>query len=194
MVCMRGHVHTTAPYAACYPPPVPAWSLATSAARPHRFTVVELLDGDLVDVSPQGPEHAWAGARVLAAVASAYRGSCQIRSQSPLELGQRSRPEPDVAVVRGGPDAFKHAHPSGRDAVLVVEVAFGSQAIDRDKARLYAEGGAPVHWLLDVEARTLAVHGDPTPQGYRTVATLDERLEVELPIVGTRLRVRDLLP
>jgi Uma2 family endonuclease len=190
---------------------MPAVSRADDVLRRHRFTIadvdrmaevgilepddrVELLDGELVDVSPQGPEHAWAGDGLHELLRAAYGSGFRVRNQRPLELGPSSRPEPDLAVVRGGHDDFKHAHPRGCDTVLVVEVAFSSQAIDREKARVYAAGGVPVYWLLDVAHGALVVHAEPTPAGYGAVVTLDERADVALPLVGVSVRVRNLLP
>jgi Uma2 family endonuclease len=184
---------------------------AHEAAWPrHRFTVeeiermaeagafdegpkVELLDGELVDVSPQGPEHAtlhsWLGDRL----ASAYAERAHVRRQCPVRAGSRSLPEPDVAVIRGNVRDYRARHPEGRDLVLAVEVSVSSQALDRQKARIYAAAGVPVYWLLDVAAKTLTVHDDPSETGYARSSVLSAADEVELPGTAIRWRVGDLL-
>lgn len=177
--------------------------------RRHRFSVadvdrmteagvfgaddrIELLHGTVVDVGQQGPEHAWTGDELHAVLARTYGDDYWIRDQRPLTLGPYSRPEPDLAIVRAGD--YRHAHATGRDAVLVVEVAWSSGDLDRAKADLYAAGGVPVYWIVDVASRQLLVHRDPTETGYRRIETLREHDIVELPEVVARLRVGDLLP
>jgi Uma2 family endonuclease len=153
---------------------------------------VELLDGEIVDVSPLGPEHAWAGDALHRLLARAYGEAAWLRDQRPLVLGPCSRPEPDLAVVRARD--YRHAHATGADAVLVVEIALSSIDLDRAKAGLYAAGGVAEYWLVDVAARTLTVHREPSPSGYRHVAVVDEHGEVELPEAGGTLRVASILP
>lgn len=184
---------------------------AREAAWPrHKFTVedvdrmvqagvfdevphVELLDGELVDVSPQGPEHAarhsWIGDRL----ATVYNDGAHVRRQCPIRAGSRSLPEPDLAVVRGSVLDYLEHHPEGRDLVLAVEVAVSSQAIDREKARIYAAGGVPVYWLLDVATRTLVLHEEPQRSAYSRVSVLVADDEVALPGTAIRWRVGDLL-
>lgn len=158
-------------------------------ALPH----VELLDGELVDVSPQGPEHAarhsWIGDRL----ATVYDDGAHVRRQCPIRVGVRSLPEPDLAVVRGSVLDYLERHPDGADLVLAVELAVSSQAIDREKARIYAAGGVPVYWLLDVGARTLTLHEDPRGGGYGRVSVLVAADEVALPGTAMRWAVGDLL-
>lgn len=186
-------------------------STAREAAWPrHKFTVedvdrmvqagvfdevphVELLDGELVDVSPQGPEHAarhtWIGDRL----AAAYAEIAHVRRQCPIRAGSQSLPEPDLAVVRGGVLDYVERHPDGRDLVLAVELAVSSQAIDREKARIYAAGGVPMYWLLDAVARTLTLHEEPRSAGYDHVSVLVADDEVALPGTAIRWRVGDLV-
>jgi Uma2 family endonuclease len=154
---------------------------------------VELLEGRLVLVSPQGPPHA----SVVGALAEKLRGAfgpgVAVREEKPLELPD-SLPEPDVAVVRGAQLDYAARHPGGGDALLAVEVAVTSQEIDREKARVYARAGVPVLWLLDVPARRLEVHTDPRPDGrYRLVQVLGDDDEVSPPGTTTRWKVRQLL-
>jgi Uma2 family endonuclease len=184
---------------------------AHEAAWPrHRFTVeeiermaeagafdegpkVELLDGELVDVSPQGPQHAARHTVLAERLAEVYRAGTHVRRQCPMRAGKRSLPEPDVAVVRGAALDYVERHPEGRDLVLAVEVSVSSQALDRKKARIYAAAGVPVYWLLDVAAKTLTVHGDPSETGYARSSVLSAADEVELPNTAIRWRVGDLL-
>lgn len=153
---------------------------------------VELLEGRLVLVSPQGPSHASVVGVLAERLRAAYGVGFAIREEKPVELAT-SLPEPDVAVVRGTQRDYVARHPGGADAVLVVEVAVTSQEIDREKTRLYAEANVPVVWLLDVPARRLEVHTDPQPGGrYRLVQVLAEDDIVTAPGTGARWNLHQI--
>ncbi|HVU52299.1 MAG TPA: Uma2 family endonuclease [Polyangia bacterium] len=155
---------------------------------------LELLDGVLVEMSPQGTEHAEAIANLDDRLRAAYPGARRIRPQTPLALGKYDLPEPDFAVVRAEPGTFRRRHPTGPETVLVVELAWSSQGRDRRKAALYAAGGVEVYWLLDLAARTLEVRTAPADGAYQVTRVLAEDDVVELPETEVRLAVRELLP
>ncbi|MBC8071579.1 MAG: Uma2 family endonuclease [Deltaproteobacteria bacterium] len=153
---------------------------------------VELVEGELVAVSPQGPEHA-SGKGVLAELLQrAFGGSAWVRNQDPLRCGEHSLPEPDLAVVRGRPRDYMQRHPRGDEAILVVEISRTSQRLDRRKAAVYAEAGVPEYWLIDLVARCVTVHREPGADGYAQTRAIDESGELEL-ADGSRCSVRDLL-
>ncbi|HEY3815517.1 MAG TPA: Uma2 family endonuclease [Polyangiaceae bacterium] len=154
---------------------------------------VELLKGRLLLVSPQGPPHASVVGALAEALRAAYGAGHAVREEKPLHLPD-SLPEPDIAVVRGAQLDYVARHPGGADAVLVVEVAVTSQALDHDKARIYARAAVPVLWLLDIPARRLEVHLEPQTDGrYRVVQILGDEDEVTPPGTGSRLAVRAFL-
>ncbi len=155
---------------------------------------VELIEGELLTMSPQDPIHASAVQRLNARLLRAYGDGFQIRVQLPLVASQTSLPEPDLAVVRGDEHAFEERHPSGSDAALVVEVTWTTAQRDKEKARLYASAAVPVYWRLDLEHRRLEVHERPAPDGvYTQVVALGEGDEVEVPGRGVIWKVADLL-
>ncbi|MEJ7783807.1 MAG: Uma2 family endonuclease [Solirubrobacteraceae bacterium] len=133
---------------------------------------VELLAGVLVEMNPQGSSHAYA-IRELAALAFPVVATAGLRLsiQAPLDVGSPiSLPEPDVAIV---PPTGRDEHPC--NAVLVVEMGATSLRIDLvRKARIYATGGVPEYWVLDVERRALVVHRTPVDGCYTDIRTLGE--------------------
>ena len=144
---------------------------------------VELLDGVIVDTSPEGPEHAAMIARLTRLLVRAIEDDhLFVRPQSPLVFeGGRSQPEPDLAVVMGN---ATDRHPGA--ALLVIEVSGTSQRIDRlVKPPLYAAAGIPEYWLLDVPARTLEVRREPAGDVYRSTRILgpDDTVEpLQVPV------------
>jgi Uma2 family endonuclease len=127
---------------------------------------VELIEGVIVDMSPQSREHVHAVARLLRLLYGALEErEWAVRGQAPLTLA-RSEPEPDVAVVRQ--DLVVRAapgHPS--TASLVVEVARSSLNIDRAMAAVYDEAGTDEYWIVDVTGHAVEIHRDPQGGVYR---------------------------
>ncbi|MHB1860885.1 MAG: Uma2 family endonuclease [Solirubrobacteraceae bacterium] len=122
---------------------------------------VELLDGVLVQMSPQSPAHA----TVVRLLARHFAASPRwwVDVQSPLEVRPDCEPEPDLAIHAEQPPPDRHPH----TALLAIEVAVSSQLIDRDvKGAKYAGAAIPVYWLVDVPARTVEVYTEPGEHGY----------------------------
>jgi Uma2 family endonuclease len=133
--------------------------VATGALEGMR---VELLDGLLVDMSPQGERHMRAIGKLV--IRCAGRPEL-LRVQGPLPAGEGWMPEPDVALVEHGPDP--DVRPT--TALLVVEVAVTSQVRDTRKAPVYARAGIPIYWLIDLPAGIVRVHTKPGPTGYASI-------------------------
>lgn len=139
---------------------------------------VELLEGWLLDMSPQNPDHAAVVARLTRHLA---RAQAWLHVQLPLEILPNSVPEPDLLLVETEPSLEQHP----RAALLVVEVAGSSHAVDRGvKARLYAQAGVPTYWLVDVPGRAVEVRTDPGPDGYRACEVYSVGASVPSPAVG----------
>lgn len=152
---------------------------------------IELLDGVLVEVSPQSPDHAAVLSELLALLAPlAVAQDLRIRSQAPLQVAQHlSRPEPDVAIVRR-PEPGRH--PS--EALLVVEVAISSRQLDLGaKATIYAQAGVQDYWVVDIAAREVVVHREPASSRYGLVRRVPEGGAVEAAALPLRVEVATLL-
>src|SRR5512142_1391431 len=61
---------------------------------------VELIEGEIVEMTPIGSRHAAVVGRLLRLFADAISPAAQIRVQSPVSLGERSEPQPDLALLR----------------------------------------------------------------------------------------------
>lgn len=162
---------------------------------------VELITGQVVDMSPMGSPHMTAVTLTGEVLRQAFGPGYFLRIQGPLTCGLSSAPEPDVAVIAGQIREYTHAHPS--TAVLVVEVADTSLAYDRStKASLYASAGIPEYWIVNLLARCLEVHRQPRGEasqplgyGYATVTSLrDTESVTPLALPQARLMVAEMLP
>jgi len=125
---------------------------------------VELVEGEIVEMTPQKPSHS-AGVRLVEeALRRTFGTGFDVRTQLPLALTDDSEPEPDVAVVRGSIRDYVAGHPT--TAVLVVEIADASLLFDRRrKGRLYARAGIQEYWIVNLIDRVLEVYRNPLPQG-----------------------------
>ena len=138
---------------------------------------VELLDGEIVPMSPQGDRHVLVVYRVAKLLEAAFGRGFFILTQSSHPLDDLSKPEPDVAVIRGAPEDYSGGR--ARRAALVAEVAETTLARDQLKASLYARAHVPEYWLADLGRDELIVHraprrSKPASHGwvYSDVATL----------------------
>ena len=126
---------------------------------------VELLDGLIVDqpdMSPQGEVHHAAIHRlVMLCVPRAEL----LRVQAPLTVGQGWVPEPDLALAPLPTPGTGHPV----TALLAVEVAVSSLALDRTKALAYARAGIPRYWIVDLPRGRVIEHTGPGPDGYASV-------------------------
>lgn len=123
---------------------------------------VELIEGDIVRMSPISPLHATCVHRIFLWLSRVF-DEAYVRMQQPLVIGD-SEPEPDIAVVPGKPGDYREAHPT--TAILVVEVAQTSAEYDREvKAALYARAGIPEYWIVNLDEGYIEVYRDPAPMG-----------------------------
>lgn len=119
---------------------------------------VELLRGRVVRMTPQGEEHAWVVQTLNGLLVEHFGKFAAVRPALPLHASEDSMPEPDFAVV---PKASAPG-PHPVRALLLIEVSKSSLRLDRKvKAPLYAEGGSPEYWIVDVEASRLEVFRAP---------------------------------
>src|ERR1700675_3419950 len=90
---------------------------------------VELLEGEVVQMSPIGSRHASCVKRLVDIFIPLQVGRKVILSvQDPIELGEHSEPQPDLTVLKPRPDFYAKAHPGPADVFLVLEVAETSAA------------------------------------------------------------------
>ncbi|MCW5604784.1 MAG: Uma2 family endonuclease [Burkholderiales bacterium] len=130
---------------------------------------LELFEGELIDMAPIGPAHANAVDHLVTLFAPLVH-SVIVRVQNPLRLGSRSELLPDLMLLQRKPGGYPQAAPDPSDVLLLIEVSDTSIGYDREhKLRLYARYGVAETWLVDLNARQLEIHLDPSADGYRKV-------------------------
>lgn len=143
---------------------------------------VELLDGQIVVMSPIGSRHAGTVGRLNHLFSQRVAGRAIVRVQNPIVVGQYWEPHPDVCLLRLRDDFYAGAHPRGDDVLLVVEVADTSAEDDRErKLPGYARAAIAEAWLVDLAHDAIEVHREPGAEGYREVQVL-KRGETLVPL------------
>lgn len=152
----------------------------------------ELLDGQVVELTPIGPDHATCVNRLTMFFARRVPEGVTVSVQNPVIASLRSAPQPDVALVRL---AESPRLPGPADVLLLIEVADTSLVKDRDiKAPLYARAGIREYWLADLAGRRVTVYAEPSESGYRATRTCRDRdLLAPTALPELQLTVADVL-
>ena len=149
---------------------------------------VELIDGEVLEMSPIGSPHAGTVNRLTELLVTRLAGRANVIVQNPLRLDRHTEPQPDLVVARRRKDFYADRHPEPADVLLVIEVADSSLRYDRtEKAPRYGRAGIPETWLVDVQAGTVTVYADPGPEGYarQQVRRRGERIAAaSIPVPG----------
>jgi Uma2 family endonuclease len=128
---------------------------------------VELLDGDVIVMSPIGSPHASVTDRLKEALFAAMAGRAIVRAGNPVRIHNRSEPQPDFSLLRRRDDFYKSGHPTPADVFLAIEVMDTSAAYDRGpKLTAYARAGLPEVWLVDLGAGRIEVYRHPSGEAY----------------------------
>lgn len=123
---------------------------------------VELIEGEVIEMSAMGRPHVIALNRTADLLKSAFASGWFVQTQAPLRLGQRSEPEPDIAVIKGIMEDYLTDHPTS--AALIVEVSDKTLNYDRTrKASLYAKEAIQDYWVLNLKKHQLEIFRRPIP-------------------------------
>ena len=131
---------------------------------------VELIEGEIIEMSPIGSPHAARVKRLTRLLVRRLGTRAIVQVQDPVLLSQLSEPQPDLAVVKARADFYASGHPEPADVLLIVEVADSSRVFDRNvKAPLYARAGIAELWVVDVIDEVVDVYRKPGRGRYRDV-------------------------
>jgi Uma2 family endonuclease len=133
---------------------------------------LEFIGGEIREMKPIGSLHADVVDRLVEwSFDSLPKHAVRIRVQNSIGLPElESAPEPDLAWVARRD--YSLARPTGKDVLLVIEVAESSLAYDcGEKADLYAAAGIADYWMVNLPDRSVEVRRDPGRGRYRSLKT-----------------------
>lgn len=166
-----------------------------AVAQTYRFTVeeyhklgevgifdeddrVELLDGEIILMSPVGYRHAKAVRRLLKAFIRHSRDRFEVDAQDPVIISDYSEPQPDVLLLAPEVDSYEGL-PEARHTYLIVEVADSTLRYDRGrKLKAYARAGIRELWIVNLKENVVEVYREPSGEQYLStrVARGNERI------------------
>ncbi len=155
----------------------------------HEDDRVELIEGELLEMSPIGGSHMHCVNRLNAVMGRFIAEDAIVSVQNPIELSSRSEPQPDLVVLRRRD--YGDELPIPADVMLVVEVSDSSLSYDRRvKLPLYGRSGIREVWIVDLNDRVVTRYTEPWEGGYgqaepfdhgsRIVSTLSPTLTIEI--------------
>lgn len=131
---------------------------------------VELVEGEIVQMTPIGWRHARVVTALTTALAARLTGRYDISVQNPLVVDDYGEYQPDLALLER--NRVGERQPVADEAALVIEVADSSLSYDKDvKFPLYARAGIAEAWLIDLRNDRIEIHSEPSLQagGYSRV-------------------------
>lgn len=137
---------------------------------------VELLNGEIVEMTPEGEVHAYASDEAGEYLIYLLGTRAKVRQAKPITLPQsNSEPEPDISIVqRRGRDYQEH-HPYPENIFWLIEYSDSSLSKDLDvKIKVYAAAGIIEYWVINLQTKQLIVFRSPTIEGYQSQITLTQ--------------------
>lgn len=128
---------------------------------------VELLDGEIILISPEGIPHAHLSSEGADYLRELLGSRTKIRDGKPITLVNNSEPEPDLCICR--PISYANHHPYPEDIFWLIEYSNTSLAKDLEvKRQVYAIANIPEYWVVNLKDRKLVVFRHPIDGIYQS--------------------------
>lgn len=159
-----------------------------ATVKRHRFTVreyhtmveagllseddrVELVDGEIVEMTPIGTRHLACVVALTHLLTKASGDRYFVSVQNPIVLNEDNEPQPDLSLLRARPEPTGEL-PGPGDILLVIEVSDTTLSYDRKvKLPRYGRSGIPEVWIVDLQSRRIEIYTEPFSEGYRESRT-----------------------
>ena len=134
---------------------------------------VELIDGEIIEMSPIGNRHLGCVNRATHLFTSLLGKRVVVSIQHPLRLSNYTEPEPDIVLLKPRADYYASKTPTADDALLVIEVADTTLSYDLNvKTPRYATAAVPEVWIVNLRDDLLQVYRDPSAGTYQASLVL----------------------
>lgn len=134
---------------------------------------VELLKGEIVEMSPEGEPHAYSSHEAGEYLTQLLGNRATIRQAKPITLPNDSEPEPDIAIVQRLGREYREHHPYPENIFWLIEYANSSLEKDLEtKSKIYAEVGIREYWVVNLKKLHLVVFREPLDGEYTAKLTL----------------------
>ncbi|WP_072013742.1 Uma2 family endonuclease [Myxosarcina sp. GI1] len=155
---------------------------------------VELLKGEIVEMSPEGEAHAYFSSEAEDYLRGLLGNRVTIRSGKPITLPDSSEPEPDIAVVQKLGREYLAHHPYPKNIFWLIEYANSSLEKDLNiKTKIYAEVGIKEYWVINLKKRQLIVFREPQETEYASRSTLNTGIIYSLAFPDVAIEVNAII-
>ncbi|MGI8499903.1 MAG: Uma2 family endonuclease [Hassallia sp.] len=156
---------------------------------------VELLNGEVVEMPPEGPEHAQLSTDAADYLRAVLGETVLVRDAKPITLPlTASEPEPDLAIVQPLRALYRTRHPYPENIFWVIEYSNTSLSKDLDaKRKVYALAEIPEYWVVDLKNRCVKIFRNPNDGDYISEVTLSNGEVNPLAFPNIIILVRRLL-
>lgn len=128
---------------------------------------VELLKGDIVNMTPEGEPHAYSSCEAGEYLMQLLGTGATVRPAKPITLPNQSEPEPDLAIVQRLGREYLHHHPYPENIYWLIEYA--DTSLEKDltlKTTIYAEVDIPEYWVVNLQKQQVTVFRCPEAGQY----------------------------
>jgi Uma2 family endonuclease len=134
---------------------------------------VELLDGEIIEMSPIGPFHGSVTNFLMELFMSKSKGRWITGVPGPVRLDDHSEPQPDLMLLKPSSNFYRKRHPRAEDVFLLVEISDTSLEKDQEKKLpAYARAGIAEVWIVNLNELTIEVYRQPRFSGYSSKVVL----------------------
>ncbi|MGB3759405.1 MAG: Uma2 family endonuclease [Rivularia sp. (in: cyanobacteria)] len=136
---------------------------------------VELLRGEIVEMSPEGEPHAYFSSEAGRYLIRLLGDKAMVRQEKPITLPNNSEPEPDIAIVKPLGREYLEHHPYPENVFWLIE--YSNSSLEKDletKTKIYAEVGIIEYWVINLKKRQLIIFREPSDGEYASKSTITE--------------------
>ena len=163
---------------------------------------VELIEGLLAAKASRNRGSIAAGNKALRVLWRIIPPGWHVAKGAPIVVSDWSKPEPDLAVIRGEVEDYDGRDVQAVDVALVVEIAAalrvpGLASERTDRARMYAAAGIPVYWIVNLVDGQVEILSEPGRDGYQSHQVFGRGQDVPVVVAGVEagwVAVIDILP
>jgi Uma2 family endonuclease len=142
---------------------------------------VELIEGEIVEMSPIGDRHMIAVNRANMIFARGVGDKAVVSVQNPASMDRYNEPQPDVVLIRAREGFYGTGKPDPEDVLLLIEVSDTTLQKDRRvKLPVYARNGIREVWIVDLKSDVIRIYRQPKNGTYTFSETRDRTQTVAL--------------
>jgi Uma2 family endonuclease len=150
------------------------YQLMGKAGILHPEARVELINGEIIVMSPTGLKHSVVINRLTRFLVKKIDEAGIVSVQNPFRIPDYSEPQPDILILRPRDDFYANKFPLPEDILLLIEVADSSLRYDQTiKLSLYAEHRIPEYWIVNLERDILEIYRQPQNKSYLKQTLID---------------------